>query len=260
MIQSIRYAVRRLRQRRSAAAIVRPDHYSTVRPELEEPKPDFVDGFLGDQKIKRFRLRCCRIGSDVVYYVYTGCFAAEMTGVNTMKRILSVLFCLLMIVLTATPAFADEAQVIHEVRLTITEPTVGAAPDKNIVPAEPDKYTVKYLYWIKRMYPDEPVEAFEAGNEYALVFDVYPADGYKFAATEKDANGTAHSATVVFLNDQQTEYCTYEYETKLGRAYVVSFAAEGEKPVSLCRRILNAIKGFFARIAVFVKSLFGIKV
>ena len=176
-----------------------------------------------------------------------------------MKKILSVMFCLIILAMTAMPTFADEAQIINEVHLTITVPAIGEAPDKNIVPAEPDKYTVEYLYWIKRMYPDEKVNTFEAGYEYALVFNVKPVDGYKFAATEKDKNGTAYSATVVYLNDQKADYCTYEYENKLGRAYVVSFDKEPEKPVSFFRRAINAIKNFFLKVAAFFKSLFGIK-
>ncbi len=176
-----------------------------------------------------------------------------------MKRALSVLFCMLMIVMTAMPAFADESKVINEVRLTITEPAVGEAPDKNIVPAEPDKYTVQYGYWLKRLYSNDPVEVFEAGYEYALVFYLYPKEGYKFAATEKDKSGTAFSTTVVYMNDQPTEYCIYESETKLGRAYVVALADEEEKPVSFFQRFINSIRDFFKKIADFFKGLFGIK-
>lgn len=176
-----------------------------------------------------------------------------------MKKALSVLFCLLMIAMTAMPAFADEAKVINEVHLTITEPVVGEVPDKNIVPAEPDKYTVQYGYWLKRLYSNDPVEVFEAGYEYALVFYLYPKEGYKFAATEKDKNGTAFSTTVVYMNDQPTEYCIYESETKLGRAYVVALADEEEKPVSFFQRFINSIRDFFKKIADFFKGLFGIK-
>ena len=176
-----------------------------------------------------------------------------------MKKALSVLFCMLMIVMTAMPAFADEAKVINEVRLSITEPAVGEAPDKNIVPAEPDKYTAQYGYWLKRLYSNDPVEVFEAGYEYALVFYLYPKEGYKFAATEKDKNGTAFSTTVVYMNDQPTEYCIYESETKLGRAYVVALADEEEKPVSFFQRFINSIRDFFKKIADFFKGLFGIK-
>ncbi len=177
-----------------------------------------------------------------------------------MKKLFSVLFCLLMIAMTAMPAFADEAQVINEVHLTITEPVVGEAPDKNIVSAEPDKYTVQYGYWLKRLYSNDPVEVFEAGYEYALVFYLYPKNGYKFAPTQMDSHNIAYSTTVVYMNDQPTEYCIYESEAKLGRAYVVSLAAEEEeKPVSFFQRIINAIKGFFAKIAAFFKKLFGIK-
>lgn len=176
-----------------------------------------------------------------------------------MKKALSILFCLLMIAMTAMPAFADDAKVINEVRLSITEPVVGEAPDKNIVPAEPDKYTVKYLYWIKRLYANDPVEAFEAGYEYALVFAVYPADGYKFVSAEKNEYGFNVSPTVVYLNDQVTDCLASESDVHLERGYVVSFPEEEpQKPVSFFQRMINAVKDFFAKIANFFKKLFGV--
>ena len=180
-----------------------------------------------------------------------------MIGVNMMKKILSVMFCMLIIAMTAMPAFADEATVINEVRLSITEPAVGEAPDKNIIPAEPDKYTVQYGYWLKRLYSNDPVEVFEAGYEYALVFYLYPKDGYKFAATEKDKNGTAFSTTVVYMNDQPTEYCIYESETKLGRAYVVSLPAEEEKPVSFFSELSMQSRVSLQRLPLSLKSCSG---
>lgn len=176
-----------------------------------------------------------------------------------MKKLLSVMFCLLMIAMTAMPAFADEAQVINEVRLSITEPAVGEAPDKNIVSAEPDKYTVKYLYWIKRLYSNDPVEVFEAGYEYALVFAVYPVDGYKFVTAEKNEHGYKVSPTVVYLNDQITDCLASESEVYLERGYVVSFPEEPQQSVSFFQRMINAIKDFFVKIADFFKKLFGVK-
>ena len=171
-----------------------------------------------------------------------------------MKKALSVLFCLLMIAMTAMPAFADDAKTITEVRLSVTEPAVGEKPDKTIVSAEPEKYTADYRYWIKRMHADDPVDAFEADCEYALVFYVTPAEGYTFAAVNNQ-----ESATVVYVNGQKALRVSAESETQLGRAYIVTPAANEEKPVSFFQRILNAIKDFFARIAAFFKKLFGIK-
>ncbi len=177
-----------------------------------------------------------------------------------MKRILSVLFCLLMIVLTATPAFADETQVINEVRLTITEPAVGEAPDMTIESAEPDKYTATVRYWIKKLYSNDPVEVFEGGYEYGLVFEVTPAPGYKFTAVEKNQYNFNESPAVVYVNDEETRCVASETDEKLVRAFDVTLAAvEPEKPVSFFRRAINAIKAFFAKIAAFFKKLFGIK-
>ena len=176
-----------------------------------------------------------------------------------MKKALSVLFCLLMIVMTAMPAFAEDTQTITEVRLSVTEPAVGEAPDMTIDSAEPDKYTAKVRYWIKKMYADDPVEAFEAGYEYGLVFEVTPAAGYKFAAVEKNGSGFDESPAIVYLNGQQTRCVSAETNTKLGRAYDVTLTADEEKPVSFFRRVINAIKGFFTKIADFFGKLFGLK-
>lgn len=175
-----------------------------------------------------------------------------------MKRILSVLFCLLMISMTAMPAFAENAQIITEVQLSITEPTVGEAPDKTIESAEPEKYSAKVRYWIKRLGGDS-VETFEDGVEYALVFEVTPAAGYKFAAVEKNGSGFDESPAIVYLNGQQTRCVSAETNTKLGRAYDVTLTADEEKPVSFFRRVINAIKGFFTKIADFFGKLIGLK-
>lgn len=174
------------------------------------------------------------------------------------NKILALLLAMLMISTTAIYAFAEEKQTINNVYLSVTEPAVGEAPDTNIVSSEPDKYTVKYCYWIQRL-GGKSFETFEAGVEYALVFEVYPVDGYKFAATQKDEYSTAYSATTVYVNGVQAEYCMYEYETKLGRAFVVTPTEEEEKPVSFFQRIINSIKNFFAKISDFFKKLFGAK-
>lgn len=177
-----------------------------------------------------------------------------------MKKILSILFSLLIIGMTAMPAFADDAQTITEVRLYITEPAVGEAPDRTIESAEPDKYTTSIRYWIKRMYPNELVEVFEEGYEYGLVFEVKPVAGYKFAAVEKNDSNFNESPTVVYLNGQKTHCCSTESDTLLARAYVVTpTSVEPEKPVSFFRKVINAIKGFFTKIADFFRKLFGLK-
>ncbi len=171
-----------------------------------------------------------------------------------MKKTLSVLFCLYMIVITAMPAFAADKQTISEVRLSVTEPVVGEAPDKTIESAEPDKYTATFRYWIKRMHADDPVETFEAGFEYALVFYVTPAEGCKF---EEAKDG--ESSTIVYVNDQKAERVSAESDTQLGRAYVVTPAAKEEKPLSFFQRVIRSIKDFFTNITDFFKKLFGMK-
>ena len=176
-----------------------------------------------------------------------------------MKKLLSVLFCLMMIGMTVLPAFADGQQTITEVRLSITQPAVCEAPDMTIESAEPDKYNAKVRYWIKQMHSDESVEAFEAGYEYTLVLDVTPVNGYKFADVKKNDSGFDESPAVVYVNSQLTRCVSAETNTKLGRAYDVTLTAVEEKPVSLLRRVINTIKCFFAKIADFFKNLFGLK-
>lgn len=171
-----------------------------------------------------------------------------------MKKALSVLFCLLMIAATATPAFADDAKTITEVRLSVTEPVVGEAPDTTIESAEPDKYTATLRYWIKRMHGNDPVEAFEAGYEYAMVFYVTPAAGYSFDTVQNQ-----ESSTIVYVNDQKAERVSAESETQLGRAYVVTPAANEEEPLNFFQRMIRAIRNFFTKIADFFKRLFGMK-
>lgn len=175
-----------------------------------------------------------------------------------MKKTLSILFCLLMIAMTALPALAGEPQTITEVRLTVTEPKVGEAPDLTIESEQPDQYTATVRYWIKRMHADDPVEAFEAGYEYALVFDVEPAAGYRFAAVQKNGSGFDESPTVVYLNGQKTQCVSAETAKKLGRAYIVTPAADEEKPVSFFRRAIRAIRDFFVRVINFFQKLFGL--
>lgn len=176
-----------------------------------------------------------------------------------MKKALSVLFCLLMIAVTATPAFAGEKQTITEVRLYVTEPVVGEAPDKTIESAEPDKYTARVRYWIKKLYGNDPVEAFEDGFEYALVLDVVPAEGYKFADVQKNPHNFDESPTIVYVNDQKTHCVSAETDAKLGRAYdVTPTSVEPEKPLNFFQRIIAAIKDFFAKVGDFFRKLFRI--
>ena len=177
-----------------------------------------------------------------------------------MKKTVSVLFCLLMVAMTVMPAFAAEPQTITQVRLFVTEPAVGDAPDMTIESAEPDKYTATVRYWIKQLSGNNSIEVFEGGYNYTLVLDVVPAAGYKFADVEKNAHNFDESPTVVYVNGQQTHCISAETDKKLGRAYDVTLTApEPEKPVSFFRRVINAIRDFFIKIADFFKRLFGIK-
>ena len=196
----------------------------------------------------------------VVYFFIQAARRSIMIGVNTMKKILSVIFCLLMIAVTAVPAFADDATVINEVRLSITEPVVGEAPDKNIVSAEPDKYTATVRYWLKKQYPNDPVEVFEGGYAYGVVFEITPAPGYTFTAVEKNEYNFNESPAVVYMNGEKTHCVASETDTRLVRAYDVTLpAVEPEKPVSFFQRIIHAVKDFLTKIADFFKKLFGMQ-
>ncbi len=174
---------------------------------------------------------------------------------KNMKRLLAAAFSAIFVFAMLIPAFAGGDQVLKEVRFTITEPQIGAAPDMVIVSAEPDKYTAKINYWLKQTVPDEKVEKFEAGYSYAVVFEVTPAEGYKFETPEKDSNGTAKSPTVVYLNGKETRAVIYEYENKLGRAYDWEIKENPVEETNFFIKIINAVKAFFAGIINFFKNL-----
>ena len=176
-----------------------------------------------------------------------------------MKKTLSVLLCLLLLGMTAMPAFADGVQTISEVRLTITEPAVGEAPDLTIESAEPDKYTASVRYWIIRL-GGKSFDVFEDGVEYAMVFDVTPQEGYCFEPVEMNASHFNESSTVVYVNGREARCISAETVEGLGRSYVVTpTSAEPQKPVSFFRRVTNAVKGFFVKVAEFFRKLFGLK-
>ena len=171
------------------------------------------------------------------------------------KRILAALLCLLMLGILAIPAFADEDKVIHEVRLTITQPVVGEAPDKVIVSTEPDKYTAEYRSWIKRLQSSDPVDTFESGWDYGLVFYVHPADGYRFEDTQYD--GYTKSSTIVYVNGEQARVTGSETNMRLYRAYSCYPIEQTEtQELSFFEKIAQAFRDFFAKIREFFENLF----
>lgn len=175
------------------------------------------------------------------------------------KKTLALIFSGLFIFAMLIPAFADEDKTIKEVRLTVTEPKAGEAPDMNIVSAEPDKYTAKARYWIKKLYGNDNITQFEGGYEYGLVFEVTPVNGYKFEAVIKNKYGFDESPVIVYMNDQETHCVAAEKDTLLVRAYDVTLdGAEepGTEEPGLFEKIINAIKNFFAGIINFFKNLF----
>ncbi len=173
------------------------------------------------------------------------------------KVFVSVILSAVFVFAAFAPAFAEDDKIISEVRLTVTEPKVGEAADKNIVSEEPEKYTAVTRYWIKRLYGNEPVETFESGIEYALVFYVTPADGYQFEAVQKNGYNFDESPTVVYVNGVKAECVSAETSLKLGRCYAVTPAEqEPEEEANFFAGIINAIRSFFESILNFFKNLF----
>ncbi len=172
------------------------------------------------------------------------------------KRILAVIFCALMVIAAAAPAFAEEDKTIGEVRLSVTEPKAGEAPDMNIISAEPEKYTAKVRYWIKQLHGNDPVTVFEAGYEYGLVFEVTPVNGYRFEAVQKNEYNFDESPTVVYINDIKAGCVSAETDTKLGRSFNVTVEEEPVEETDFFMKIINAIKDFFTGIIDFFRNLF----
>ena len=172
------------------------------------------------------------------------------------KRLLAVILSALFVFGAAAPAFAEDSNVIKEVRLTITEPETGAVPDTVFVSAEPDKYIAKIRYWLKRTYPDETVSRFEAGYEYAVVFEIEAASGYKFETPKITDYGNSESSTVVYVNGVNASCTAWETDTRLVRVYAVKLDEPQEEETNFFVRIINAVVAFFAGIAEFFKNLF----
>ena len=190
-----------------------------------------------------------------MYNVFT-VYNSGGKDMKPVKRILAVIFCALMVFAAAAPAFAEEGKTIGEVRLSVTEPKAGEAPDMNIVSAEPEKYTAKVRYWIKQLHGNDPVTVFEAGYEYGMVFEVTPVNGYRFEAVQKNEYNFDESPTVVYINDIKAGCVSAETDTKLGRSFNVTVEEEPVEETDFFMKIINAIKDFFTGIIDFFRNLF----
>lgn len=180
---------------------------------------------------------------------------------KAIKQTLAFLLCVLLVTALGIPAFADDAQVISEVQLTVTQPKVGEAPDGTIVSAEPDKYTATVRHWLKQPYPydsDNPVTAFESGCNYTVVFWVTPVNGYRFETVQKNQYNFEESPTRVYVNGKLAHCVSAETDGKLGRAFDFGQPEEepGKTELSFFARILQSIRDFFAKIRDFFAHLF----
>ena len=177
---------------------------------------------------------------------------------KAMKKMFAFLLCILLVGAMAVPAFADDSNVISEVRLTVTPPKVGEAPDQTIVSTEPDKYTVSIRYWLKKGYSNDPVTVFESGSGYGVVFWVTPVNGYRFETVQKNVYNFNESPTLVYVNGELAHCVSAETDVKLGRAidFVPVEEATEEPDTSFFGRILQAIRDFFDRIRDFFVHLF----
>ncbi len=173
-----------------------------------------------------------------------------------MKKVLSLIFVILLLGSISLPAFAEDDHIIKEVRLTVADPVIGEAPAEIIVSDEPSKYTAKVRYWIKKLYGNETVTEFESGFEYGLVFEVTPAPGYTFEKAIKNQYDFSESQTVVYVNGQKTHCVAVETDTKLVRAFDVTIENQPEEPLGFFEKILKAITDFFNNIRFFFEHLF----
>lgn len=177
---------------------------------------------------------------------------------KAMKQILAFLLCVLLAGALGIPTFADDSNVISEVRLTVTAPKAGEAPDMTVVSAEPDKYTATVRYWLKQYSSSSEFETFENGNTYGVVVDVTPVGACRFETVQKNKSGFDESPTLVYLNGQLTRCVSAESDAKLARALNIELSEEDTEntDTSFFGRILQAIRDFFAKIGEFFANLF----
>ena len=177
---------------------------------------------------------------------------------KAMKKLFACLLCVLMVSALGIPAFADDSNVISEVRLTVTPPKAGEAPGKTIVSAEPDKYTATVRYWLKQYSSSNEFETFESGNTYGVVVTVTPVGVYRFETAQKNKSNFDESPTLVYLNGELTHCVSTETDVKLSRALNFELPEEDteQTDTSFFGRILQAIRDFFAKIRDFFEKLF----
>ena len=182
---------------------------------------------------------------------------------KVLSKAITLVLCAVFAFSMAIPVFADsEDKVIHEVRLTMTQPEVNGAPPTEISSSEPDKYTVEVRYWLEHYNNSgDKVTVFEPGKSYGVVFFVYAVNGYKFEEVGKiNGHDFNNSSTVVYVNSKETHCVGVESESRLHRAIDFEFPEEvPEKPDGFFAKIWKSIKNFFSKIVNFFKGLFKIK-
>ena len=177
------------------------------------------------------------------------------------KKVLAILLSTILFMSIAIPAFSDDAKVVKEVHLTMTEPVVNGSVPTDLTSAEPDKYTVEVNYWLNTFKSEEKVTVFEAGESYGVVYFVHAVNGYKFEEVGKiNGHDFNNSPTVVYINDKVAHCVGVESETRLYRANIYEISeAVPEKQDGFFAKIWKSIKNFFKKIGDFFKNLFGIK-
>ena len=177
------------------------------------------------------------------------------------KKIFAILFTAIFVFTLAIPAFSDDAKVVKEVHLTMTEPVLNGSVPTDLTSAEPDKYTVEVNYWLNTFKSEEKVTVFEAGERYGVVYYVHAINGYKFEEVGKiNGHDFNNSPTVVYINDEVAHCVGVESETRLYRANIYEISeAVPEKQDGFFAKIWKSIKNFFKKIGDFFKGLFRIK-
>ena len=146
-----------------------------------------------------------------------------------LQKLSSILLCFVMLI-GLLPTTALAAGEITQVKLTITEPTIGANLDFTADVDGASPYTVTGVDWTTRWdaYYVRHNEStiVETGQPYTVYIYLEPKEGYSFAADTDDIAVTINGSSVGITKElERTRLtCTLTYE-ELG--YTISFDANG---------------------------------
>ena len=169
---------------------------------------------------------------------------------KTMTRLLAILLAGLTVLCLLPAAFAAGTELIDRAGATVSAPIIGkTVADMQVTSAEPDKYTAELVgvyYWNGLSYTLMTAEnVFEEEVAYSVRVQFTAAEGYRFD----------DSKTVYLINEAETDGKVGAHTCELAMVAEEDTTQTTEKP-GLFRRIFSAIRGFFADVRDFFRSLF----